>query len=510
MEVSNQNYCQRQSKSFCTMCCGIILVPIIMAIIFWNENDAVTNYATAKLVYDAHQLQGCTSEDSGSGKLVFASCNVYAPDLAPQLPATLSPFLSSFEGSQLGWTVEVYQNSQTSSKSCKKDNSGGEHCVTTYSCSRAWSSVEVDSSDFKCADSYSNLGHGFPSNLKNTGSFIADPYQVVLAKSATKSGGLALDSNLAQQLPSSDLGSKLHPVSPTQQWSRMGGSLQPTMLYKNGNYLASSLNPGIGDIRISLQGRSANAATVAAQLSAGDSHGLLGPYPSQKFGWFGKRTKPLEKLEPGILSINSFVDAWNGEIGAQLWLIRIVCLVVMVIAFEMIVQPLSVAADLLRTLNWCTCCLGSILDNAAQCVIHTVALVMAVCITMFTVAVAWIVARPALGIGLLVLTVAIFCSFFYYQRKKSARNVGISDASAGLVQEAPMQQQFAQPQFSPHQQMAQPLPIVPQQQLMQVTCPAGVGPGGVVAITTPSGQQCQVQVPAGVQTGQVFQVSLPP
>ena len=40
----------------------------------------------------------------------------------------------------------------------------------------------------------------------------------------------------------------------------------------------------------------------------------------------------------------------------------------------------------------------------------------------------------------------------------------------------------------------------------QVACPQGVTGGGMVMITTPTGQQLQVVVPAGVTPGQMFQV----
>jgi len=45
---------------------------------------------------------------------------------------------------------------------------------------------------------------------------------------------------------------------------------------------------------------------------------------------------------------------------------------------------------------------------------------------------------------------------------------------------------------------------------VSVVCPAGVGPGGLVSITTPSGQQATVNVPAGVSAGQQFTVQVQP
>lgn len=46
-------------------------------------------------------------------------------------------------------------------------------------------------------------------------------------------------------------------------------------------------------------------------------------------------------------------------------------------------------------------------------------------------------------------------------------------------------------------------------QLMMVTVPPGVKPGGSISIMAPSGQAVQVVVPAGVNEGARFQVSVP-
>ena len=44
---------------------------------------------------------------------------------------------------------------------------------------------------------------------------------------------------------------------------------------------------------------------------------------------------------------------------------------------------------------------------------------------------------------------------------------------------------------------------------MEVSVPAGVSPGQMIAVQTPSGQTFQVQVPDGLQPGQKFQMQLP-
>jgi hypothetical protein len=279
-------------------------------------------------------------------------------------------------------------------------------------------------------------------------------------------------------------------------YGRSGGELSSNMLQLSGGYITTyDGSPSLGDVRISFTGSSANQVTVAAKqtsitLSTGNVQ--LGAWPPKSFGWFGKHTKPVEKLYKGQLSLNEFVTQWTSEVSATLWLIRILGLVIMVIAFEMIVQPLSVAADLLRTINCFTCGLGSLLDEAAQCVLHTVAFILAVVLTFITVAIAWIVARPLYAILMVLASLAVLFGSGC-MHKKSARGVAVNGGNTGLMAPAP---QVAMAESR------QPV-------TMQVTCPSNVGPGGLVSVMSPSGQQFQVQVPAGIEPGQVFNVQSP-
>lgn len=520
MEYSHEGYCARQGKATCAFCFGLILVPITMGVIFWNENDEVVNYATAELVYGSHELSECNPSSGSNGDLVFAACGVSAPDIAGQLPQQLSQFLPSYQGSSITWSTQIRQWAQTSSETCKKDNHGGKNCITTYSCSLGWQSGAVDSSNFKCNQAGRNINdnHGYPAGFSASQSYQAPEHSVKLGGStqAKSEYALVLDTNLQLQLPSEDLSSKLGSgPGRSSTYGRFGGVLDATMLSRSGGYLTTG--DQLGDVRISMTGRSATQATVAAQISHGGAlYYGLGPFPSQTFGWFGKHTKPLEKLEPGLLSQSAFVKLWSSEIAAQAWLIRFVTFIVMIIAFEMIVQPLAVAADLLRMLNWCTCCLGTLLDDLAQCVIHTIAFCSAVILWLLTFSVAWIVARPLLGICLLAVDIAAIVLLVRYARgRKSARQV--EPLMDGYPAAADSMGQW--PNGGPHAQAprgismpvaARPVaPSGPAASQMSVTCPGGVGPGGLVSITTPSGQQMTVAVPAGVSPGQVFTVQIP-
>jgi len=576
VEVSREGFCQREMHAMCAFCLGMILVPITMGVVFWNENDEVINYATAAQITDATVLNGCLPSMSDNGKLVYASCNVHAPDLAGNLPPQLSPFLKSYTGASISWYTELYQWSESSSTQTKKNNHGGTTKVTTYSCSRGWTSSSGEG-NFRCpqVSSSPNAGHGFPSGFSRSSSIQAPEYSVTLhpptsvmvgnkSFGAALGEGIGLDQNLAQQLPYEDLSGRLQDGPGGGQYDANGGSLAANMLTLSGSYLTTSRSPRIGDVRINMNGRSSTHASVAAQQggACSGSAACLGPYPSQKFGWFGKHTKALEQLYGVIYTPAEFLKQWESDIAQKAMIIRFITFLVMVLAFEMIIQPLSVAADLLRVFNYCTCCLGSLLDDVAQCCIHTAAFFAALFLWFITFGLAWVVARPLYGICILIVNIAIAAVVIHFGRqwsakRKAAREPFLQSQQAERgVAVAPAPMQFAQPQPQqsaaerisgfvhshapaeisqqfdqyahtgqpaqqqqpyqqppPYQQPVQPIAHAVAQpvQMMQmnVTCPAGVGPGGLVSIQTPSGQMVNVTVPANVSPNQMFTVQVP-
>merc|ERR550514_2379087 len=57
---------------------------------------------------------------------------------------------------------------------------------------------------------------------------------------------------------------------------------------------------------------------------------------------------------------------------------------------------------------------------------------------------------------------------------------------------------------------ARPQQAPPEQDLVQVICPAGVAPGQQMQVQAPSGMQLRVTVPQGIRPGQNFLVRCPP
>merc|ERR1719231_280194 len=89
-----------------------------------------------------------------------------------------------------------------------------------------------------------------------------------------------------------------------------------------------------------------------------------------------------------------------------------------------------------------------------------------------------------------------------YQPVSRTWNKGDQGAAPGGP--SPPQVQVMQRAQTGQMMVAQP--VVSQQRIFQVQCPAGVGPGAQIRVTTPEGVQMGVAVPHGVMPGDVFQV----
>jgi len=425
--ATGENIFQRMCGAVCSSICGVIMIPICMGLVFWNENNLVINEATANLVQDAKVYSSCLPSPDANGDLVLVACDLYAPDIAGDLPSTLSPFLPHFSGASLSWSMEIYQWTEDEHEECHKTNSGGKSCRKTYSYDTEWTTSPVNSNDFRHPWGHDNGNTDFPHNLESSGSVDAPPLSVVMSQHGTPDGGFVLDSNLVSYLPSVGLGDRLKSSAPpsnsSDEWQG-AGSLTPQMLHKYQGYLQTAYgSPQIGDLRIQITGQMSDEATacgVQQRIRGASSDYTFVPLPPKKFGWFGKKTKPLERLQAEKVTQDEFIDQYHAENQGLAWVIRIVSLILMTVAFNMVLSPLSVAADGLMVLNYCTCGLGSVLDGAAQCIIGTAAFLLALVLTTITIAVAWFTARPAASLLSVAVVLGVYVVFVKTQKKKGS------------------------------------------------------------------------------------------
>ncbi|MFT6703238.1 MAG: hypothetical protein ACJAUM_003120, partial [Pseudomonadales bacterium] len=74
------------------------------------------------------------------------------------------------------------------------------------------------------------------------------------------------------------------------------------------------------------------------------------------------------------------------------WMIRIIGLLIMTIGLSMILKPLSVLADVLPIL-------GNIIETGAG----FIAFLISLCLTILTIAIAWLFFRPLIGASLILI-----------------------------------------------------------------------------------------------------------
>jgi len=417
----DSSYGSRLCGSFGSMCCGLILVPIIIVGIFANENDQVIQARTISLVKNAFEVSECSPQPGLYGKLIFATgCKMAMPELANRLPSPFQPFIHNFRGASLSWQIEILQWVKVTHSHTVKDSHGKSHTTYWYTYQTEWRNNKVYDGGF----SYGHWNRGdFPSNVPRSGDINA-PSGTVYAYGKPGTG-FYLDSGMTSQLP----GQTVYPEPPmvigsfSWGWS---GSLDARQLKVDGRYLTTAYGyPRVGDLRIWFTGTTASDISFAAEEVPNLQHtayASLKAYPPQSFGFFGRKTYPLEKLEGGHYTKADFIAQYKTEVQLWGWLWRIALFIAMICACNCIFAPISVMADLLRVINYVTCCLelGTVLDNAAQGVIGCFSCLCATVTFMIVVTVCWILVHPIVAILMLAMAVAAFsaASLFYKGKKK--------------------------------------------------------------------------------------------
>ena len=157
---------------------------------------------------------------------------------------------------------------------------------------------------------------------------------------------------------------------------------ESSTFHKNGEFHigANPALPQIGDVSVAFQvARPTEISVIAAQ--AGHS---FEPYRAKAGG-------TIDLLQTGIQSVDEMIEKAQQGNKVLTCVLRLVGFVVMLIGLSMIFKPLSVQGDALPIL-------GTIVGAGTG----LIAFLIAACLSLVTIAIAWIVYRPLLGIALLV------------------------------------------------------------------------------------------------------------
>ena len=322
-EITSQSWFGRIGISIVGILVGIVLLPVSVFLLFWNEGRAVT---TAKSLKEGAasvvSVQAGSLLTANERKLVHLSGEVLAGEKVRD-----PIFGLSAEALRLARIVEMYQWKEKKSSETRKKFGGGEETVTRYSYEKTWADKPIDSSAFKQHDV--EVEHVNPAAMplpaavevcrKATLGAFSIPAQII----AKMSGGEPL-------MPAAENLANLPPA--LKSMAKLGGG---------GFYLGNDpAAPRIGDARVTFKVLKPATFSILAQQTAD----TLAPFPT-------KAGREIERVESGAMSADLMFQHAESENRFLTWILRGVGFFLMFLGGSMLLKPLSVVADFIPFLG---------------------------------------------------------------------------------------------------------------------------------------------------------------
>ncbi len=357
--LTHQSWFSRIGQSLTGTLFGLLLFLASFFLLFWNEGRAVK---THKMLQEGAGIVISISSDridaANEGKLVHVSGRA---DTAAELTDPM--FGVMVNAIHLRRSVEMLQWHEDKRSETRKKLGGGTETITTFSYSKKWSPHLVSSSGFH-AGGYDNPG---------SMSIEAQSWQ----SPNVSLGAFRLNSTQINGIDNFEL-------VPLSGSIRLDQSLAERSQFENGTlYLGSNRHDQIGDLRVQLLAvYPAEISVVSSQ--AGES---FKPYETEAGG-------AIEILSDGIVSAAAMFEAEEAANTLLTWVLRFVGLMMMFVGLKMVVRILSVLADLVPMF-------GNLVGAGTGIIAFLVALVL----SLVTIAIAWLFYRPLISGGLIVLAV---------------------------------------------------------------------------------------------------------
>ena len=368
-ETTSRSWGSRMMGSFTGVLFGILLFFGAFVVLWMNEGRSVqTAQALAEMEKTAISLSAPEVATANEGKLIHVSGPAKTAEVLND-----PTFGVSANVIKLVREVEMYQWDERSQSKTREKLGGGEETVTTYTYEQKWSSTVEDSAAFKKPE-----GHSNPEMLYQRKEFAAG--DVVLGGFKLSPGLIArIDSNQDLTLTQDDLAKLRGEIASRAQ-------LGDGYLYigKNGNFNPTALQVGDYRIRYRIAPAEMLVSIIAKQVA--DS---FEPYQA-------KNGRAVELLQTGAVSVAGMIAAAEAENKLFTWILRLVGFLMIFIGLVLILKPLATAGAVIPFL-------GQIIGAGSG----IIAFMVALSLSLVTIALAWVAYRPFLGIGLLILALAV-------------------------------------------------------------------------------------------------------
>jgi len=381
-EVTRQGWFSRIGESIKGVLVGLVLFLVSFPLLWLNEGRAVR---TARSLEEGAGAVISVSADkvdpANESKLVHLSALAQTTDLVSD-----PEFGVEQKAIKLVRTSEMYQWVETQKTETQKKLGGSEEKKTVYRYEKQWASKVNDSGEFKIPAGHSNPPIKYPERTdtaKNVtvGAFSLPP---------------AMLNDLAQSTPLTLDASALAKASPEVQ--RIG-TLHDGSFYLRPDASSASFDataPEVGDLRVRFSVVPAAVVSLVAQQQ-GNS---FAPYQT-------KAGDPISMIKTGTLTAAQMFSSATDANETLTWILRLVGFLCMLFGAGLMLRPLVVVADVVPLI-------GSLLGLST----FLVSFAVAIPLSAATIAIAWVVVRPVIGVAMLVGALAVLVGAVVLGRKR--------------------------------------------------------------------------------------------
>jgi hypothetical protein len=398
-DVEYEGWGSRLVKSLGGIVIGALLFLVSFPVLFWNEGRAVHRAqsldegAAACIAVNADKVDA-----ANNGKLVYVSGEATTAETL-----TDPQFGVSAKALKLERTVEIYQWVERSESKKERKTGGGEVTTTYYYHDKKWVKEPVNSSSFRPDDGQykgqelSNQGtKPFDDTTERAKVVKIGAFQLTAAQVDRIGHGtqLPVTSAMLAALPG-DLKDKLKTTSDGALYQPFAADGDPS-------------KPSIGDVRITFTELKPQPVSLIAR-QAGES---FEPWASPS----GSGT--IDELRAGTLSKEAMFQKAQEENTVLTWVLRVVGCGLMALGIFLFFRPLKVLADVLPFL-------GDLMGAG----IGLFAILVAVPLSLITIALGWVAYRPLVGIPLLLAGVGLLIGGVMLGRRRKAARLAAAQGS---------------------------------------------------------------------------------
>jgi len=421
-EVSHESYCDKMGKALTGVCFGFLLFFGSIGLLIYNEGRTVKRAkdidegmeVVVELDLSLYTNGSMIPTETFANKLIHAVGDLNTVD------TMMDPIFGVGSGSttdamdrplKLSRAVEMYQWVESSTSRKVKTAGGGTRTETTYRYNEEWSSTLISSSAFRDAPSDAINPTQFPFEDLD---LVADPIKL---------GGITLSDDVVDRL------NWFEPVDSVSLENVVDQSLvnRLDVFQQNGFYYHDSTNytktnstsntnqkPVVGDTRIRFDQVPPDTISIIALFRSEDVS--VGTYTTTRGG-------ALLLVKRGTISAKELFQQADAENTTLAWILRFVGFFLMVVSILLVLQPLATAVDIIPFV-------GDFLQGGLEgCLFPVIAILIALPISLFTVALAWLAYHPMWSVPMLVVSSGII-AWLYCRAKKAkqdADEMGESD-----------------------------------------------------------------------------------